>query len=95
MCVRARACVCVCVHADACPCVYITLLRLKFIILFCFFNRRRLNIRITELEDTCEQLRVRNGTLEKAKAKLTNEIKEITIELENVSHTDICHDVSV
>ena len=61
----------------------------------CCINRRRLNIRITELEDSCEQLRVRNGTLEKAKAKLTNEIKEITIELENVSDTHRCHDVSV
>nr|KAG5688419.1 hypothetical protein BaRGS_001201 [Batillaria attramentaria] len=46
-------------------------------------TRRRLNIRITELEDSCEQLRVRNSSLEKAKAKLANEIKEITIELEN------------
>ena len=49
------------------------------------WDRRRLNIRITELEDSCEQLRVRNASLEKAKAKLANEIKEITIELENVS----------
>lgn len=47
-------------------------------------DRRRLTVRITELEDSCEQLRVRNSSLEKAKGKLANEIKELTIELENV-----------
>ena len=92
MCVRARACVCVRVCVPVCVYYFA---QTKVHHLSCFLNRRRLNIRITELEDTCEQLRVRNGTLEKAKAKLTNEIKEITIELENVSHTDSCRDVSV
>lgn len=50
-----------------------------------FSSRRKLSARIAELEDTAEQLRVKNGSLEKAKAKLTIELREITIELENVS----------
>merc|ERR1712108_74147 len=36
--------------------------------------RRRLTIRITELEDNCETLRVKCNSLEKAKAKLIVEI---------------------
>lgn len=54
-----------------------------FVLLF----RRKLTARITELEDVAEQLRVKNGGLEKAKAKLNAELKEITIELENVRKT--------
>ena len=50
-----------------------------------FSHRRRLTVRITELEDTLDQLRSRNASLEKAKTKLTNEIRELTIDLENVS----------
>jgi len=45
--------------------------------------RRRLTIRITELEDSVETYRTKCASLEKNKAKLLAEIKEITIELEN------------
>ena len=51
---------------------------------FLYLCRRRLSVRIQELEDNCEQLRVRCNSLEKTKNKLTAEIREITIELENV-----------
>jgi len=45
--------------------------------------KRRLTIRITELEDSVETYRTKCSSLEKNKAKLLAEIKEITIELEN------------
>ncbi len=50
--------------------------------------RRRLNARIVELEDLAEQARLRASKLEKEKNKLSIEIREITIELETVSHLD-------
>ena len=43
-----------------------------------------MNARVAELEDQLEQARVRVNNLEKTKIKLTTEIKELTIEIENV-----------
>lgn len=65
--------------------VFIKINKIYTVILADF--RRRLTVRITELEDTCEQLRIRCNGLEKTKNKLTAEIREITIELENVCKT--------
>lgn len=47
--------------------------------------RRKLSVRIQELEDLLEQTRLRCTNLERTKSKLTAELKEVTIELENVS----------
>ena len=52
---------------------------------FYFFLRRKLSVRIQELEDLLEQTRLRCSNLERTKSKLTAELKEVTIELENVS----------
>ena len=41
-------------------------------------------VRITELEDQLEQARARANNLEKQKVKLTAEVKELSIEIENV-----------
>lgn len=46
--------------------------------------RRKLSVRIQELEDLLEQTRLRCTNLERTKSKLTAELKEVTIELENV-----------
>ncbi|KAH3838862.1 paramyosin-like isoform X1 [Dreissena polymorpha] len=45
--------------------------------------RRKLSVRIQELEDLLEQQRQRAANLEKAKNRLTVELREVTIELEN------------
>ena len=45
--------------------------------------RRKLSVRIQELEDLLEQQRQRAANLEKAKNRLTAELREVTIELEN------------
>lgn len=47
--------------------------------------RRRLNARIVELEDACEQARNRAAKMEKEKTKLSIEIREITVELESAT----------
>merc|ERR1712045_398431 len=47
--------------------------------------RRRLNARIAELEDACEQARTRAAKMEKEKTKLSIEIREITVELESAT----------
>lgn len=44
-----------------------------------------MSVRIQELEDLLEQTRLRCTNLERTKSKLTAELKEVTIELENVS----------
>ena len=49
--------------------------------------RRRLQARIAELEDHAEQARVRASKMEKEKNRLATEVREITIELENVSES--------
>lgn len=54
-----------------------------------FFLRRKLSVRIQELEDLLEQTRLRCSNLERTKSKLTAELKEVTIELENVSKKKI------
>ena len=48
-------------------------------------SRRRLSVRIQELEDALEQQRARAANLEKTKNRLQAELREVTIELENVS----------
>ena len=50
-----------------------------------FHFRRRLNARIAELEDACEQARTRAAKMEKEKTKLSIEIREITVELESAT----------
>ena len=50
-----------------------------------FFYRRKMSVKIQELEDLLEQQRQRASNLEKAKNRLTAELREVTIELENVS----------
>lgn len=50
----------------------------------CIF-RRKLTVRITELEDTAERERARAANLEKIKTKLTLEIKDLQAEIDNVS----------
>ena len=57
--------------------------------IFLFFLRRKLSVRIQELEDLLEQTRLRCSNLERTKSKLTAELKEVTIELENVSKQKI------
>ena len=48
-------------------------------------------MKIQELEDLLEQQRQRAANLEKTKNRLVAEIREITIELENVSYSsEIC-----
>lgn len=42
-------------------------------------------MKIQELEDLLEQQRARAANLEKTKNRLTAELREVTIELENVS----------
>lgn len=54
-----------------------------------FLLRRKLSVRIQELEDLLEQTRLRCSNLERTKSKLTAELKEVTIELENVSKMKI------
>ena len=49
------------------------------------FFRRKLSVRIQELEDLLSQAQTRASNLEKAKNRLTQELREVTIELENVS----------
>ena len=44
-----------------------------------------MSVKIQELEDLLEQQRQRASNLEKAKNRLTAELREVTIELENVS----------
>lgn len=48
-----------------------------------------MNLKVSELEDQLEQSRVRINNLEKTKIKLTTEIKELTIEIENVSEFEV------
>lgn len=43
-------------------------------------------MKIQELEDLLEQQRQRAANLEKTKNRLTAELREVTIELENVSN---------
>lgn len=43
-----------------------------------------MSVKIQELEDMLEQQRQRAANLEKAKNRLTVELREVTIELENV-----------
>lgn len=47
--------------------------------------RRKTSVKIQELEDLLEQQRARAANLEKTKNRLTAELREVTIELENVS----------
>ena len=43
-----------------------------------------MSVRIQELEDLLSQAQTRASNLEKAKNRLTQELREVTIELENV-----------
>lgn len=47
-------------------------------------SRRKLTVRITELEDIAEHERTRASNLEKTKIKLTIEIKDLQAENEQV-----------
>ena len=51
--------------------------------------RRRLHARIAELEDLAEQQRSRAAKLEKEKNKLSIEVRELSVELEAVSHSSL------
>jgi predicted nucleic acid-binding Zn-ribbon protein len=49
-----------------------------------FFCRRKLQARITELEGTAEQAKNKASKLEKEKSKLTIEIRDISVQLDEV-----------
>lgn len=51
--------------------------------------RKKLTIRITELEDVSERERARASNLEKTKIKLMADIKDIQNELDNVSNFSV------
>lgn len=48
-------------------------------------DRKKLTIRITELTNMLDAANVKIGGLNKTKDKLTNEIRELTIEIDNIS----------
>jgi len=49
--------------------------------------RKKLNLRIIELTNMLDAANGKVGTLQKSKDKLTTEIKELTIEIDNLSGT--------
>jgi len=52
-------------------------------------------VRIAELEDQAEQARNRAAKFEKDKMKLQVEIRDLSVELESVSTTDVYFSVSL
>ena len=56
--------------------------------IFVLHKRRKMSVKIQELEDLLEQQRQRAANLEKTKNRLIIELREVTIELENVSYNN-------
>jgi len=48
--------------------------------------RRKMAVRIAELEDAADQARNRANKLEKDKSKLQIEVRDLTVQLESVSN---------
>jgi len=51
----------------------------------CSLNRKKLAIRLQEAEEQTENALAKCASLEKTKNKLTNEVEDLTIDLERVS----------
>jgi len=56
-----------------------------FILWYMFVSRRKMQARISELESTAEQAKGKAAKLEKDKSRLTIEIKDVSMQLDEVS----------
>ena len=57
--------------------------------LHAWLYRRKMQARISELESAAEQAKGKSSKLEKDKSRMTMEIKDVTMQLDDVSHTAI------
>jgi len=58
---------------------------MKFLFDCVYTNRRKMSVRISELEDAAEQARSRAAKLEKERNRLQIEIHEVVTELDEVT----------